>query len=157
MVRREGTTLWDGLREVQHIVGNSPVVGHHVMFDLAFTRRQRVFQVNLPIDTFELANLLVPWAGEYSLTGLAKELGIEFNTTRRALKDTLTAKQLYLKVFERVSNLPNDVLEEITAHARRSGWVLDDFWQSVLEELARGVFTTTVAALKKVAGLSRTT
>ena len=64
---------------------NNPIVGHNVMFDLSFTRRQRVFQPNSAIDTFELAAILIPHAGQYSLSALARELGIELNDAHRAL------------------------------------------------------------------------
>jgi DNA polymerase-3 subunit epsilon/ATP-dependent DNA helicase DinG len=149
MVRRDGIPLWDGLREAQRVAGNNPIIAHNVMFDLSFTRRLHVFQANSAIDTFELAAILIPHAGQYSLSALAKELGIELNGAHRALNDALTAHQLYLKVFERATDLPTDVLEEIATHARRSGWTLADFWQDALETQSRGVFNTTLAAKLK--------
>jgi DNA polymerase-3 subunit epsilon/ATP-dependent DNA helicase DinG len=149
MVLRDGIPLWDGLREAQRLIGSHTVVGHNVNFDLSFMRRQRMFQANDSIDTFELASILVPHAGRYSLSALAQELGIELNDAHRALNDALTAHQLYLRVFERATELPRDTLEEIVSHAKRSGWTLADFWQEALETQARGVFNTTLAAKLK--------
>jgi DNA polymerase-3 subunit epsilon/ATP-dependent DNA helicase DinG len=149
MVRSDGIPLWDGLREAQRVAGNFPIVGHNIMFDLGFTRRQRVFVTNPAIDTFELAGILIPHAGQYSLSALARELGIELTDAHRALNDALTAHQLYQKVFERATELPTDVLEEITSHAKRSGWTLSEFWQDALETQSRGVFSTSLAARLK--------
>jgi len=149
MVERQGIPLWDGLREAQRIVGLSPIVGHNIAFDLGFLRKQKVFIANAAVDTFELAGILVPHAGRYSLGALAAELGISLPATHRALDDARVAHQLYLKVFDRAVELPNDTLEEIVRNAERSGWPLADFWRDALETQARGVFTTTIGAQLK--------
>lgn len=157
MVRDEGISLWDGLREVQRIVGNATIIGHNINFDLNFLRRQRVFEKNAAVDTFELAGILIPHAGRYSLSALAKELGIELTDAHRALNDAHTAHQLFLKVFERAVQLPNDVLDEIVQHAQRSGWTLSDFWTDALEQQARGVFSTNLGARIKRSKTGQTT
>jgi ATP-dependent DNA helicase DinG len=149
MVREQGIPLYQGLAEAQRIIGNLPIVGHNVMFDINFMRRQRILAANPAIDTFELAGILIPHAGQYSLGALARELGIELTDAHRALNDAHAAYQLYLKIFERAVELPHDVLEEITDHARRSGWTLADFWMDALETQARGVFTTNLGAQLK--------
>ncbi len=149
MVRESGIPLHRALGEAQRVIGNLPVVGHNVMFDVSFMRRQRMLAANPTIDTFELAGILIPHAGQYSLKALANELGIELTDSHRALNDAYTTYQLYLKLFERAVELPRDVLEEITNHAKRSGWPLADFWQDALETQARGVFTTNLSAKLK--------
>jgi len=156
MIDREGIPLWDGLRHAQRIVGNAPIVGHNIAFDLGFLRRQNHFVSNPSIDTFELAGILVPHAGRYSLGALAAELGIRLPATHRALDDARVAHQLYLKAFERAVDLPKDVLEEILGHAERSGWSLAGFWRDALEQQARGVFTTTIGAQLKRAKSGQT-
>lgn len=149
MVRCEGIPLWDGLREAQRIAGNAPIIGHNIAFDLGFMRKQRQFERNASIDTFELASILVPHAGRYSLGALANELGISLPDTHRALADARTAHQLYLKLFERAVELPREVLDEITRHADLSGWTLADFWRDAREQQERGAFTTSIAAALK--------
>jgi DNA polymerase-3 subunit epsilon/ATP-dependent DNA helicase DinG len=146
MVARDGIPLWDGLREAQRVVGNAPIVGHNIAFDLNFLRRQRQFVANPSIDTFELAGILVPHAGRYSLGALASELGITLPATHRALDDARVAHALFQKVFDRAVALPHDTLDEIVQHAERSGWSLAEFWRDALETQARGAFTTTIGA-----------
>ncbi len=156
MIDRGGLSLWEGLRHAQRIVGNAPIVGHNIAFDLSFLRKQNQFVSNPSIDTFELAGILVPHAGRYSLGALAAELGIRLPATHRALDDARVAHQLYVKVFERATTLPTDVLEEIVGHAERSGWSLATFWRDALEQQARGVFTTTIGAQLKRAKSGQT-
>jgi ATP-dependent DNA helicase DinG len=158
MVKAEGIKLWDGLRVVNEIAGKFPIIGHNIAFDLAFMRRQRLLDKNPSIDTFELAGILVPHAGRYSLGALAKELGITLPATHRALDDARVAHQLYLKCFERATALPKDTLEEITRVATFSGWTLADFWSDAKDAQERGVFTTSIgAALKKSTASGRRT
>lgn len=149
MVKREGVPLWDGLREAQRIIGNAPIIGHNIAFDLGFFKSLKTpppFTKNTAFDTFELAGILVPHAGRYSLSALAAELGIHLPESHRAMADARTAHQLYLKVFERAVALPREIVDEISRHADLSGWTLADFWRDVKEEQARGTFSTSIGA-----------
>ncbi|MDW8351172.1 MAG: helicase C-terminal domain-containing protein [Anaerolineae bacterium] len=149
MVQREAISLWEGVRQAQRIIGNAPIIGHNIAFDLSFFKSLNpppLFTKNVALDTFELAGILVPHAGRYSLGALAAELGIALPESHRALADAHTARQLYLKVFERALALPPEIVEEISGHADRSGWTLADFWRDVREEQARGAFSTSIAA-----------
>jgi len=149
MVQREGMALWDGLRTAQSIVGGVPIIGHNILFDLGFLRQHKVFVNNQSLDTFELASILVPHAGRYSLGALTAELGIKVGTVHRALDDARLAHQLYLKVFQRAIDLPREVIDEISKQADLSGWVLSDFWRDVREEQGRGSFATNIGAAIK--------
>lgn len=146
MVRTEGIGLWDALRETQRVVGAAPIIGHNIQFDLGFLRKQRLFTTNDSIDTFELAGILVPHAGRYSLSSLGTALGIDIGDSHRALDDARTAFHLYRKIFERAVDLPTDVLDEITRHAEKLAWPLAPFWREALETQARGVFSTSIGA-----------
>ena len=156
MVDRDGIPLWDGLRHAQRLVGNAPIIGHNIGFDLSFLKKQNQFLGNPSIDTFELAAILVPHAGRYSLGALASELGITLPATHRALADAHTTHQLFMKVFDRAVDMPREALEEIVNHAERSGWSLAEFWRDALERQSRGVFTTTIGAQLKRAKTGQT-
>jgi ATP-dependent DNA helicase DinG len=157
MVRSQGIPLQHAFREVREIVGDLPVVGHSVNFDMSFMRANRQLQSNRSVDTFELAGILVPHAGRYTLGSLAKELGIELPATHRALDDARVAHQLFVKCFERAAALPREVLEEIARMATMSASSLMDFWNDALEEQQRGTFNTSLGARmpKQLAGARR--
>lgn len=153
MVERDGVPLWDALAETQRLCGNAPIIGHNIAFDLGFLRRQRVLATNPSIDTFELASILIPHAGRYSLGALGRELGITEPATHRALDDARVTRQLYLRVFDRAVALPQEALGEITEHAERSGWGLAGFWRDALEAQAQGALDRSVGgALRRAPG-----
>ena len=152
-----GADLWPALHETSQFVGNATVIGHNIGFDLGFLRKQKQLERNASIDTFELASILVPHAGRYSLGALAAELGITLPATHRALDDARVTHQLYLKVFERAVELPQETADEIASMADRSGWLLADFWRDVQEARNQGSFNTSIGAALKKKGIGKTT
>ena len=147
MVREEGVPLWRALSKAQQVIGNAPIVGHNISFDLGFFRNLSApppFARNVSIDTFELAGLLVPHAGRYSLSALAHALDIQLSESHRALADARTAHQLYLRLLARAMSLPPEVVQEISMFAERSGWALADFWREVSAQQAHGAFNTSI-------------
>src|SRR6266536_2114971 len=67
-------------REVAHdleqFVGDAPIIGHNIRFDLSFLQKAGLFAYNEVIDTYELASVLMPTASRYNLGPLGKQLGI---------------------------------------------------------------------------------
>nr|MBA3531400.1 3'-5' exonuclease [Ardenticatenales bacterium] len=66
------------LDELRAFIGNYPVVGHNVAFELSFLQRHGILVGQATLDTFELASVLLPEATRYSLGELARHLGMEF-------------------------------------------------------------------------------
>lgn len=152
MVRAHGRGLSEGVRESQRLIGNATIIGHNVGFDLSFFKKLKYppsFANNAWIDTFELASILVPHAGRYSLGALAAELGINLEDAHRALNDARAAFHLYNKIFERAVEIPREVVDEISKQADLSGWTLGDFWRDVKEQQGRGSFSTSIGAALK--------
>src|SRR5450759_813552 len=46
--------------ELQQFIGDFPIVGHSIPFDVGFLRRRGLVRTNALIDTFELATVLLP-------------------------------------------------------------------------------------------------
>src|SRR5574341_1847485 len=44
------------LPELVDFVGNSPVLGHNIGFDLSFLRRYKILLTNDPVDSYDLAD-----------------------------------------------------------------------------------------------------
>nr|HID12562.1 DEAD/DEAH box helicase [Anaerolineae bacterium] len=129
--------LHEVLSRLARFVGQWPIVGHSVEFDLNFLRRHsRLFQNEL-LDTFELASVLIPHAERYSLKGLAKMLGIEMERAHRALDDARATHRLFRILLRRAAGLPPRVLKEIVGHGERVGWTAVGFFRDALEEPAR--------------------
>jgi ATP-dependent DNA helicase DinG len=119
--------------DLQRFVGDNPIVGHNVSFDLSFLRKQRLFMHNQAIDTFELAGILVPHLSRYSLVNLAAALGISFPTQHRALADAQATRLLFLALLEQAQSIDRKIIQEIAQLSARSDWPL----RHVFQDLAR--------------------
>ncbi|MFN2195183.1 MAG: helicase C-terminal domain-containing protein [Anaerolineales bacterium] len=103
-------------------VGDLPVVGHNVGFDLSFLRRRGGFGKNLAVDTYELASVLLPTAERYNLGALAERLKIDLPATHRALDDARVTHELFLQLFELAQQIPVDLLAEIVRLGSTFDW-----------------------------------
>ncbi|MBI3764700.1 MAG: DEAD/DEAH box helicase [Chloroflexi bacterium] len=102
------------LPTLTEFVGECDIVGHNVKFDLGFIRKKGALRHNDGIDTFDLASVLVPTAGRYSLASLGAALGIPLPATHRALDDARVTYRLYRALVQKGRELPLNLLAEIT-------------------------------------------
>ena len=103
----------DVLEDLDHFVGDAPILGHNVRFDLSFLRKQGLFRHNEPLDTYDMAAILLPTAGRYNLGALAQFLGILLPATHRALDDARVTHAVYADMYDMAMEMPLDVLAEI--------------------------------------------
>ncbi len=130
------------LPDLVRFVGNAPIVGHSVQFDLGFLAKQGVLARAEAIDTFELASILVPHAPRYSLEVLAQTLGVPAAVHHRALDDAQTAMGLFNVLLERALALDARLLEEIVRLTERSQWPLRHLFRDILAYKGRSAFIT---------------
>jgi DNA polymerase-3 subunit epsilon/ATP-dependent DNA helicase DinG len=110
------------LSEVVDFVGDAPILGQNVRFDLSFLRKQGNFKKNAVLDTYELAAVLIPNAGRYNLGALAQALGVPYPATHRALDDARATRGVYLRLYDEALALPLPLLEEILDLGGRVDW-----------------------------------
>ncbi len=126
--------------ELRRFVGNHPLVGHSVHFDLDFLRSHDLSLDNPVVDTFELASILAPHAARYSLSRLCQEFELPTLSTHRALDDALAAKDLLVALLEQASHLPPAILQEINRLARTVDWPLREVFRDLEREQTRTAF-----------------
>jgi ATP-dependent DNA helicase DinG len=119
---REAPPLQTVLPIFKKFVGDSPVLGHNVRFDLAFLRRKGVLALNDAMDTYELASILLPTAGRYNLQALAQLLSVPVSAAHRALNDAQVTRSLYQRLFERALELPLPLLAELVRMSEHIEW-----------------------------------
>ena len=141
---RKAPPLRSLTRPFAHFVGQHPIVGHNVRFDLGFLQRQGLLRENLPIDTFELASILMPHTARYSLGRLADTLGIQFATRHRALDDAKATMLLFLALLEQASQLDLKIIQEINRAAVHSRWPLHQVFQDLEQDRARYAFAGSI-------------
>jgi DNA polymerase-3 subunit epsilon/ATP-dependent DNA helicase DinG len=114
------------LREIEHeltaFVGDLPILGHNVKFDIGFLRKAGLFPYHQTIDTYELASVLMPSASRYNLGSLGQQLNIPLPATHRALDDARVAHACYVKLLDMARELPLEVLDEIANLSEVVDW-----------------------------------
>ncbi len=115
------------LPRLSRFVGDSPIIGHNIGFDLGFLHKQRVLTDNVGIDTFELASILLPHASRYSLAALLKYLDITLppeGQAHRALDDAQATQQLFAALLDQARRLDGRVIEEVARISAKTTWPL---------------------------------
>lgn len=120
--------------EFAEFVGDLPILGHRVEFDHGFLAARGLFPDNPLLDTFDLASVILPSAGRYSLISLATELGIPVQVSHRAFEDADTTRQLFLKLYDAVSALPIDLVQSIANMSQAVEWGASWIFDSVLDD-----------------------
>lgn len=110
------------LADLVNFVGDSPILGHNVRFDLSFLRRNKIFKTNEGLDTYEMASVLLPSAGRYNLGALAQALRVPMVTTHRALHDARATQGIFMRLYEEVFQLPVNLLAEIVRLSEPLDW-----------------------------------
>jgi DNA polymerase-3 subunit epsilon/ATP-dependent DNA helicase DinG len=146
---RNAPFLPDVMGDFIAFVGDAPVVGHNISFDLSFLRQAGALHHNIDIDTYELAAVLMPTATRYNLSGLAQQLGILLPATHRALDDAKVTHYVFLAMIEKANQLPLDLLAEIV----RMGEPLDWHANWALKQVLRQRVKEPVKAKKGSGGL----
>ncbi len=80
-------------------IGNCPIVGQNINFDLEFLRVQGLSFPNTIHDILDVASVLMPQLQDYTLGTLAKELEVPTPVQHRALADAITVKGVLLALL----------------------------------------------------------
>lgn len=92
------------LARILDYIGDLPVVGHNVAFDLGMLRREGE-RAGIPVelrvadDTLLLSRRLLPHARTHSLSGLVRLLDIRCQPSHRALADVYATLALYRRLL----------------------------------------------------------
>jgi len=126
------------LPELEAFVGDEPILGHNVAFDTGFMQVRGLFEYNATLDTFDLASIMRPHAGRYSLQSLATALHVPVREAHRALDDAHTTRAVFLRLYEELLEVPFPLIEEIARLGEEiewgAGWVFDQAYRTLLEE-----------------------
>ena len=130
----EAPRLQEVLEPIRAFVGDHPIVGHAVGFDLSFLQRKGLFAENQPLDTYDLAAVVLPAAGRYSLAALASELKVPRRTSHRALEDARTTMMVFQRLVELASQLPYPILKAMSGFGANFDWGAGWVFEAALEQ-----------------------
>jgi len=129
---RQAPKYRDIAHELEAFVGDAPVIGHNVRFDLGFLQKGGILQYNDVIDTYELAAVLMPSAPRYNLGSLGSQLGVLLPATHRALDDAKVTQVVFTRLLEKAHELPMDLLAEFVRLSEPLDWDARWVFQQVL-------------------------
>jgi DNA polymerase III epsilon subunit-like protein len=120
----EGQPTMEGVREemLKHIGKDVLIIGQNVSFDLRMLRGEGIDLTEHPwIDTSMLASLVFPELASYSLGYVSTVLQLNHEPVHRAMGDVTATLELLGKCWERILELPEEMLEQLrNAFARSS-------------------------------------
>ncbi|MGZ6365157.1 MAG: exonuclease domain-containing protein [Ktedonobacteraceae bacterium] len=122
-------------RSLQQFLGDYPIVGHSIPFDVGFLRRRGLVRTNPLIDTFELATVLLPSLPSYNLGQVAKALDVQLVPGRhRAMVDTLLAMEVFLALHQRLQSIDLLLLKDLANLDAPRTWPLLSFFRQELRD-----------------------
>jgi len=120
---------------LQKFLGDYPIVGHSIPFDVGFLRRRGLVRNNPLIDTFELAAVLLPSLPSYNLGQVAQALDVTVTPGRhRAMVDTILAMQVFLALDQRLQSIDLALLRDLANLDAPRSWPLLAFFRQVLQD-----------------------
>ncbi|MBP8047681.1 MAG: DEAD/DEAH box helicase family protein, partial [Anaerolineales bacterium] len=134
---RQAPRLRDIAHELTAFVGDAPILGHNVKFDIGFLRKAGLFEYQQTIDTYELASVLMPTASRYNLGSLGQQLNILLPATHRALDDARVTQAAYVRLFEMACELPLEILNEIVQLGDFVDWDASWVFQQALKNRSK--------------------
>ena len=142
--------------EIADFVRDSPVIGQSVEFDITFLARNGVNLAGPVYDTFDLAQLLLPGLGDYSLRGIADHFGIHFPLRHRAYADADASRSVFLAQRARLKTLPVWMLHELERLMNGASWSLAGLVREAIAEspgidLSAGLTTELLAPPDEIA------
>ncbi|NJD59884.1 MAG: DEAD/DEAH box helicase, partial [Anaerolineae bacterium] len=133
----EAPAIQNILPDLRSFVGDSPILGHNVGFDLAFLYRQGLFKANDQLDTYEIASVLLPTAGRYNLGSLGQQLNIPLRANHRALDDARVTSAVYRSLHEIGMQLPVQLLAELVRLGEGLDWAGYGFFYNLLRSRSK--------------------
>jgi ATP-dependent DNA helicase DinG len=125
------------LPELVNFVGDLPVLGHNVRFDLSFFAAHGALRFNETIDTYEMAGVLLPTATRYGLEALGQQLGVLHPGAHRALNDALVTHAVFNRLYEKSLELPVEMLAEFVRLSEPFEWGASYIFKEILRVKAR--------------------
>lgn len=132
-----------------NFLGNDPIIGHNIGFDIGFLRSKGLNLQNPLFDTLTLAGILLPGLPSYSLDTLGRLLKIVHEQKHRAMSDTKACHELFLHLLKKISEIDPDIRDILATLLFSSKWQLKELFCSetkketiVLENLVQNLSAT---------------
>jgi DNA polymerase III epsilon subunit-like protein len=124
-------TLKDLIREK---VGDAPIMGHYIFFDVNFLAEHGIAFENEQLDTCQLAQTFLHNEASYSLEVLVEKLGIKHEDAHRALDDVKANIEFFWLLAGHIRALNEEEKESIRPLLEKSEWTWAKHLSPLLDE-----------------------
>ena len=113
------------LPELRDFIGDSPVVGHNISFDLNFLNR-RFLSIDLKLidehiyDTLSLSRAFLFFHHEFTLSAIARFFHLDTENAHRASDDTLNTGRIFCQLIHEAASYPLAVPQEMYQTVKHS-------------------------------------
>ncbi len=117
--------IGDILPKLIDFIGQTPLVGHNLDFDLNFINHQLSLNKmgelnNRTYDTLILARAFLFFHHEFTLGAVSRYLGIDSDNAHRASGDTLSTGKVFCKLVHEAASYPLHVIRELYEAVKHS-------------------------------------
>ena len=131
----DAPNLAEVLPLVWDFIGDHPVAGHNVSFDLAFLAAAKGAPLpNKAYDTLELARLLLPLESSFRLEALCRSLSIEQDKAHRALDDARATAFLLQELITQIQRLDLNILMQLNGFLLTANSTWYEYFRDLLNE-----------------------
>ncbi len=113
-------------------IGDLPIVGHNVAFDLGFLRTHHLPLPNRNYNTWDLASIFLPTIPEYNLGALAAHYGLDHSQAHRASADAEATALVFHRLLQDGANLPAAKVAFIARAARNANAAVADLLEGLI-------------------------
>lgn len=125
------------IQQLSDFIGDLPIIGHNVSFDISFLNNYINLANNPPVDTFEIASVLMPSATRYSLVSLVEALDIEVSSHHRAFDDAVGSLDVFTRLIEKSHAIPVHLIAEIVQASKNIYWDGSWFFSQLLKQRSK--------------------
>lgn len=123
---KDAPFLEDVYEDLLGFVGELPIIGHNIDFDLDFLATKGIVLSNPRFDTLQLSTIMLPKLPSHSLEIITEALNIKHKDKHRALDDATATADLFNILAKKIAEIDNKTLEKIKSVVSRSNWPLKD-------------------------------
>lgn len=113
-------------------LGDLPIVGHNIAFDLGFLASHGLHLSNASYNTWDLASVFLPTIPEYNLTALAKHFGLDHSQAHRASADAETTALVFHQLLRLGASYPAAKVAFIARAARAANAPVADLLEGLI-------------------------
>ncbi len=138
--------------EVEKFIGDFPIVGHNIIFDVRFLQANDIpLKNNKLFDTWKLSTIAYQGEKSFSLEALTERLDLAHAEKHRAEYDAIAGMKLFEHLLGRLSEVDPGILVEIETIMRQTDWPFKD----IFAEVAKNISITPKKKSKKAASKNK--